>query len=53
MMAQFASVFGTILFSVVALTLPKHSCGHPENSIFAAAVRMYDCKRTFVAEGAA
>ena len=51
--AQFAAVAVTILFSVVALTLPTHSWGHPKIPSLAAAARMYDCRRAFIEEGAA
>src|SRR5258708_25100838 len=50
MTARLPAIFATILVLVVALTLPKHSWGHPENSIFATTARMYHCRRTFVEE---
>ena len=37
---RFLAVDVTILFSIAPLTLPKHSCARPENSIFAAVTAM-------------
>jgi len=53
MTASFLEIFVTILFLVAALTLPKHSRGYPENSFFAAALQMYDCRHKLVEEAAA